>query len=889
MMFLKRFILFIVVFNSLIHTVSGNIPDSLENELKRTASDTAKVMVYNRFARTLIGKNQDYLQALKCAQAGLMLAEQSQFDKGRAELHRTIGAAYYFLNDFEQAMKHYEKALNICEKIQDSNGMALNYYNINLIYEVQSKTYYSLDVLQKALSIWRQLGNTNYLIIAYRSIIQLYQDIGDLHLAKVYTEEALQLAIETGNRQQEASLYDILAPINISFGNKEVAEEYYLKSLQIFEELDDQLAIARITHNIASEIYLNDPEMAIGVLRKSAAIYEKISPTHIHMSNIYNSLANKFQSINHDDSTRYYKEKALSKAILSGNAQTIATAYDTNATFYFNKGNINLAEKNFNKAFDIASKSGLHSIQSSSLSGLSSVYYRKGDYKTAIKYLQKYQVINDSLSREENKKNVQRLTMQYEFEKDMTEKNEAIKAQLERQQQAMKYQQIIVIIVSVALIFTAILMIFIILSNQRNKRTNVKLEEQHREILRINDELQESHHELSKYKDSLEEMVKEQTEKLQQSEMQLRTLSDNLPGGCIYRKYLFQNGKETVTYISDTAEEWLGISAETIMGDIDQFYRQMTPEDLEKKRKLEQASICSMSSHSFEYRLMKGGEEVWVLENAIPRTDKNQNIVWDGIVVDITDRKKFEKDLIVAKEHAEESDRLKSAFLANMSHEIRTPMNGIVGFLGFIERDNLPDEKRHTYTSIIRSNVQQLLQLIGDIVDISKMDSHQLILHHATFDLNTLMNELDTFFQDFILKRDKKLELALDCSQFISPCIIVSDPVRLRQVLSNLIGNAVKFTHMGYIRFGYELTEQHDQLYFFVEDTGIGIPESKLEYIFERFRQAHDEKTQTLYGGTGLGLAISKNLVEMMGGQIGVKSEEGIGATFYFTIPYRPE
>jgi signal transduction histidine kinase len=169
------------------------------------------------------------------------------------------------------------------------------------------------------------------------------------------------------------------------------------------------------------------------------------------------------------------------------------------------------------------------------------------------------------------------------------------------------------------------------------------------------------------------------------------------------------------------------------------------------------------------------------------------------------------------------------------------------------------------------------------------MDSRQLALHSVKFDLNSLLNELDIFFSDFILKRDKKLELVLDRSEFISPCIVESDPIRVRQILSNLIGNAVKFTEKGFIRFGYKLTDQESKIYFFVEDTGIGIHESKLDYVFQRFRQAHDEQTTAKYGGTGLGLAISKSLVEMMGGQIGVNSNVGMGTVFYFTLPYHPK
>jgi len=903
---IKNGLVFFVVFNSLCLWVLGNTPDSLENVLKRTTSDTEKAMIYNSFARDLLtgqsrdyyetvqyaqqGRiNQNYHQAIQYVQQGLILAEEAQFDKGRAELYRTMGSAWYYLNDYEQAIEYYQKALSICEKIEDINGVAMNYYNISLVYQTQqTKIYYQLENLQKALSIWKQLGNTNNMARAYDMTIQLYQSVGDWQLANACAEEALSLALETGNRIEEASLYELLAKIHFSMGNVEVQEEYYKKSLHILEELGDELRIARMTGIIADEIYSNYPATAIALLRKSIAIYERISPKNAQLFEVYNILADQFQAINNNDSTRYYKEKALSKAILSENLSYIAMAYNITGKFYMDDGDINRAEKDFQKAYDIAVKSGLYTVLSNALSGLSSVNYRKGNYKTAIGYLQKFQTISDSLNREENEMNVQQLTMQYAFEKDKVENTEIIKAQLERQQQDMKHQNTIMMIFSLALICTTILAVFIIRSNKLINRANLKLGQQHREILRINNALQESHQELSGYRDSLEQMVREQTVKLQQSEMRLRTLSDNLARGCIYRKYVFHDGKQFISYISNTAEKWLGLSAEIIMSDIDNFYRQMIPEDIEKKQKLERESISSMSSYSFEYRMMKGDEEVWLLENAMPRAEKNQTIVWDAIVVDITDHKKFEKELIQAKELAEDSDRLKSAFLANMSHEIRTPMNGIVGFLNFVEREDMTVEKRLVYTGIIRTSAQQLLKLIDDIIDISKMDSNQLALSQVPFDLNTLMDELEIFSINSILKRNKKLELTLDHSRFVLPCIIKSDPVRIQQILSNLIGNAVKFTEKGYIRFGYRLTECNEKLYFFVEDTGIGVHESKQEYIFERFRQAYDDKTNTMYGGTGLGLAISKSLVEMMGGRIGVKSEVGMGSTFYFTLPYCP-
>ena len=886
MMFSKR-LSYIVVFNALFFSVLGNTPDSLENRLQFATTDTAKVMIYNRFARSLMtGQNRDYNKALKYAQQGLKLAVQAEFEKGYAELRRTIGGVYFYLDDYDQAIEHYEGAISVCEKIQDYDGMARNYYNIAMIYRIQSKYYHSLNLSQKAILIWKKSGNTEQIITAHRSIVTLLQSVNEMQLAASHAEEAVNLAIETGNRLQEASFYDILANINKSIGNFELMEEYYKKSLQIYKELDEQLQLARVTHNYALTLYSDNPETSINLLKQSADIYEKKAPNDGSLFEIYNNIAEKFRAQNLNDSLKYYKEKALSKAILSNNAQRMADAYIATGKFYMNNDNIKRAETDFQKAYDIALKKGLISRQSDALSGLSLINYRNGKYKNAVEFMRKQKVINDSLNKEDIKNNIQQMTSHYEFEKEMSEQGTILKVQLERQEQAIKYQQTIVVIISFALIFMAILLVFTIRSNSQRKRANIELEQQRRDILHINNELNLSHQELSKYKDSLETMVKEQMDKIEQSEIQLHSISDNLPGGFIYQKHIDKNGKETIKYISSTVDEWLGISAEDIMSDIGLFHQHIVPEDREMRQRLETESIRSMSSYSCEFRMMKGDEVVWVLGNAMPRTDKDDSIVLDGVFVDITDHKKFEKELIKAKEHAEESDRLKSAFLANMSHEIRTPMNGIVGFINFLERDDLAPAKRNAYINIIRNNVQQLLKLIEDIIDISKIDSHLLSLHPVRFDLNSMMDELEIFFMDFILQRDKKLAIELDRNGFISPCIVEFDPVRLRQILSNIISNAVKFTEKGYIRFGYNLNEQCDKLYFFVEDTGIGIHKSKQKEIFERFKQAYDENTYTLIRGTGLGLSISKNLTELLGGQIGVESEEGIGSTFYFTLPY---
>jgi signal transduction histidine kinase len=254
---------------------------------------------------------------------------------------------------------------------------------------------------------------------------------------------------------------------------------------------------------------------------------------------------------------------------------------------------------------------------------------------------------------------------------------------------------------------------------------------------------------------------------------------------------------------------------------------------------------------------------------------------YKGHLEEMVEKKTVE--LVKAKEKAEESDRLKSQFLANMSHEIRTPINGIIGFLNHIEnKEDIHKEKVKEYYKIIQNNVQRLLKLINDILDISRLEVNQLKIIKKPCLLNDLMNEIYVFYQDSILSfTNHKLVMVLDDSEMVPDLNINVDSVRLKQILTNLIDNAIKFTKIGFIEFGYKLDGNHIQ--FHVMDSGIGMDNEQLKIVFERFRQASDNISQQ-YGGTGLGLAISRNLANLMGGEMWVESEPGTGSTFYFTI-----
>lgn len=278
----------------------------------------------------------------------------------------------------------------------------------------------------------------------------------------------------------------------------------------------------------------------------------------------------------------------------------------------------------------------------------------------------------------------------------------------------------------------------------------------------------------------------------------------------------------------------------------------------------------------------KDGTTVWTEVKASLLVDNN-NIPTGilGVTRDISKRKKTEMELLEAKKKAEESDQLKTAFLHNISHEIRTPMNAIVGFSNLLRNPQLTPEKRVQFIELINHSSEQLLSIITDIVSISTIEAGQEKLSQKEISLNSILKLL--YEQFFIKAKKQNVSLNLDPFSPDAEFKIISDETKLIQVLSNLINNALKFTKQGFVNFGYKIKDS--ELEFFVEDSGIGIPAEMHEEIFKRFSQV-ENTTSRQFGGSGLGLSISKAYVELMGGEIWLKSELGKGSRFCFTIPY---
>jgi hypothetical protein len=404
------------------------------------------------------------------------------------------------------------------------------------------------------------------------------------------------------------------------------------------------------------------------------------------------------------------------------------------------------------------------------------------------------------------------------------------------------------------------------------------------------------HENITERKIAEQELMKAK-ELAEESEKKFREMAELLP------QIVFETDVQgNLTYVNKYAYKLTGYSEEdSIVGkNTLDFY---IPEDRERAlQNIKMNFTGGKHLESNEYTMIrKDGSTFNILVYSNPIFKDAKPVGLRGIIVDISELKQTEQELIKAKDRAEESDRLKSAFLANMSHEIRTPMNGILGFSELLKEPGLTGDQQQGYISIIEKSGLRMLNIINNIIDISKIEAGLVKLYIKESNINEQFEYIYTFFKPEVEAKGMKLSFKNTLAS--KDAIIRTDTEKLYAILTNLVKNAIKYTNEGSIELGYNIVEtlhatslhatslpatSTHSLQFYVKDTGIGIPKERQSAIFERFIQA-DVSDKMAYQGAGLGLAITKAYVEMLGGKIWVDSEVGRGSTFYFTLPYHAE
>ena len=406
-------------------------------------------------------------------------------------------------------------------------------------------------------------------------------------------------------------------------------------------------------------------------------------------------------------------------------------------------------------------------------------------------------------------------------------------------------------------------------------KINKLIEEQNSELIVKNKELIDSANTLRAVNKELELAKEIATE----NETALKTIINTIPD-VIWLKDI--NGN--YLRCNHRFEEFFGASESEIIGKTDYDF---VPLELADSFRINDKVAMNADKpliNEEQIKFASDGHSEFLETIKTPVYNSNKEIVGVlGIGRNITERKIAEKELKESKEKAEESDGLKTEFINNMSHEIRTPMNGILGFSSFLNKPDLTADKKRLYINIIQNSGHQLLRIIDDILEISKLGTKQVKVIEKEVCLNDLLLEHFSIFD--IKAKEQKIPLYLHQGLSNEMSTIITDDTKLNKVISNLLENALKFTVNGFIEFGY--TQKDNTLEIYVKDTGIGIKENKQESIFLRFSQEEKDIARNA-GGLGLGLSIAKENTELIGGKITLESEKGIGSTFFITIPYKP-
>lgn len=665
-----------------------------------------------------------------------------------------------------------------------------------------------------------------------------------------YSNELLTLSKKLNTSESEAFALYYLGQYYFDNDNFEKAKELYLQAVSKYNALGNNIKLQKIYHNLGlSNQYLNQYEEALTCYQNMIKIAGTIGDPKQEAIG-YHDIGTLYNDLQKYSLAEHYYEKALVIYKELNIKERIAAIYQNIGVLNYNWGNLNQCLDYYKQSLAIYEKLGNKQNIAISLSNIGLVYEESKDYNQALDYYLKALIIFEEINFKptlvyifynlgslyrnlgEFDKSIEYFTKGLNLSLDISMKDyisynyEALSAIYE---QLGDYKQSLKYYKEYSLI-----------------KDSLFNENKHRQIEELEATFQTAQH---------------------KKEIEFLKLEQELQEAKLRKK----DNQNLVLIIS---------SLLTLIIAFILFVFVRKQRALNDKLQIE---IEERKSSEQELTEIKQELEIRVKKRTADIEETNKKLVNE-----IEEHEKTMQHLEVAKNKAEEADRLKSNFLANISHELRTPMNAISGFSQMLEYDHLSSAKRSEYVQLVQENCASLTHLIDDIVDFAAIDSGQVNIEIKEFNPHPTLEYLYDHYTKEIIQRNKEnvvLSYANENSE--NDILVETDPSRLKQILAILIDNAIKFTEKGYVEFGF-VHPNDSEIQFFVRDTGIGIDEKNHQLIFERFRQV-DESTTKLYGGSGIGLSVAKSLVELLNGKIFLESTPRRGTTFYVNLPFKKQ
>ncbi len=677
----------------------------------------------------------------------------------------------------------------------------------------------------------------------------LYHWFADYELALLSYKKALNILEDKSvNQEVKAGIFRGVGNLYFHWQQLDEAIGYYRQSLSLYQQNSDTTGMGKCFNNMG-RVFADKGEYdkALELLESSLNI-KRTREDYVGMFNTYINMGRVFQWQDSTQRALQYFQLAGDLAHTLENSLLLTEVYNYLGNLAYDLHKTETAITYYKKSLQYADSAHYQRWLIEGHQALAKIYEEQEEFHKSLFHFKTYKVYEDSVFDEDTRF----LLEAY--------RNETLGLKEERQmiikEKTIERQQWFMAIGALLLLFS---LLFVFLLSRQNKLISSKS----KKMAKINQEL--------------DKRVKERTKTLQMTQYAVDMATDPI---------FVVKDDGTISYCNEATLFLLGYNRHSISElkffEIVKNFSEELWQDYAKR-------IIQRGSYTIELVFVSQSDDFVTMEVAFNSRAYEENHRIYAFCRNIEERKRNEKLLLAEKEKAERSDRLKSAFLANMSHEIRTPLNAIVGFSDLLANDALQKSKKEQIIEIVKSNSQDLITLINDIIDFSMIEANQLSVDKRLYFVLPVLEELLWVYKKRNEERDKKnLELRMQVPHNAEYYALYTDKSRLRQVLINLLDNALKFTSAGYIELGFHLINQGGRkvMRLYVQDTGPGIASADQEAIFQRFHKL-EAVDKAAFRGTGLGLSISKRLVQLLDGELNVVSEEGKGSVFYIDVPYQ--